>query len=203
MSIQERKLREKQEKRQMILKAAMELLINEGFDNVSTRKIASKIDYSSATIYTYFKDKDAILYELHIIGFDLLYKKQLSIQNISDPLERLCQHGKEYLEFSMEYPEYYEIMFLIRIPSLDFQNSPVWEQGERSYKILKKNVAECKKAGYFKNRESEEVTLTLWSVCHGMVSLYSRRRVILELLDKDYYKNFINNIDSLFRNLIK
>src|ERR687885_1755275 len=61
MGVQERRAREKQELRQEILDAARELFIREGFENVSMRKIADKIEYSPTTIYLHFQDKADLL----------------------------------------------------------------------------------------------------------------------------------------------
>jgi AcrR family transcriptional regulator len=68
MGVKERKAREKETLRQDILDAARELFIREGYQAVSMRKIAEKIEYSPATIYLHFRDKDDI--------FDHLSKKR-------------------------------------------------------------------------------------------------------------------------------
>ncbi|MBK7338149.1 MAG: helix-turn-helix transcriptional regulator [Saprospirales bacterium] len=61
MGINERKEREKVELRGLILKGAMEVFLEEGFENTSIRRIAERVEYSPGTIYVYFKDKDEIL----------------------------------------------------------------------------------------------------------------------------------------------
>src|SRR5215469_11069349 len=61
MGVKERKLRQKKFLRQEILDAASELFVKEGFENVSMRRIAEKIEYSPTTIYLYFKDKAELL----------------------------------------------------------------------------------------------------------------------------------------------
>ena len=61
MGVKERRAREKEQLRQQILFAARELFVNEGYENISMRKIASKIEYSPTTIYLYFKDKADLL----------------------------------------------------------------------------------------------------------------------------------------------
>ncbi|MBI5233035.1 MAG: helix-turn-helix transcriptional regulator [Deltaproteobacteria bacterium] len=62
MGISERREKEKKEMRGLILETAMELFLDEGFENVSLRRRADKIEYSPATIYLYYKDKDEILF---------------------------------------------------------------------------------------------------------------------------------------------
>ena len=61
MGVHERRAREKKELRQEILDAARDLFLREGYENVSMRKIAEKIEYSPTTIYLYFQDKADLL----------------------------------------------------------------------------------------------------------------------------------------------
>ena len=61
MGVKERKARQKKFLRQEILDAASELFVKDGYENVSMRRIADKIEYSPTTIYLYFKDKAELL----------------------------------------------------------------------------------------------------------------------------------------------
>lgn len=175
MGITERKEREKAEVRKMILDAAMELFIKEGYDGVSIRKIADKIEYSPGSIYTYFEDKDSIFYELHLEGFEILYQKQLSAQSINDPRERLIAHGRAYIEFALENQQYYDIMFIEREPEEIIRKMKNWDYGDRSFDLLKRNISECQSAGMFKDQNLDSVSFLLWSTVHGIASLVIRR----------------------------
>ena len=57
MGVKERRAREKEQLRRQIIAAARELFVNEGYENVSMRKIADKIEYSPTMIYLYFKTR--------------------------------------------------------------------------------------------------------------------------------------------------
>ena len=61
MSVENRRVREKEEMRELILTAASKIIADEGFEKLSIRKIASKIEYSPSVIYNYFTDKEEIL----------------------------------------------------------------------------------------------------------------------------------------------
>lgn len=174
MGIAERKEREKKEMRDNILKAAMTLFVEEGFDNVSLRKIASKIQYSPSTIYLYFEDIESIFFELHNEGFHRLYDRQLSVQHIADPVDRLVAHGRVYLEFAMAEPEYYNIMFMLHAPVEKIQDFKDWKEGDRSFEILCHNIRQCRDAGYFSGQKIEQVAFFFWSLVHGMASLQLR-----------------------------
>ena len=78
MGVMERKAREREELKQQILDAARELFVRDGYESVSMRKIADKIEYSPAAIYTYFKDKDEILDCLCEETFLQLHQHQLA-----------------------------------------------------------------------------------------------------------------------------
>ena len=72
MGIKERQERDREAVRRAILDAARELFVAEGFQNVSIRKIAERIEYSPAAIYGYFPSKDDIFFALAEEGFRLL-----------------------------------------------------------------------------------------------------------------------------------
>ena len=78
MGTSERKDRERQAVRDSILDAARDLFVAEGYRNVSIRKIAERIEYSPAAIYSYFEGKDDIFYALAEEGFRRLSAKVLA-----------------------------------------------------------------------------------------------------------------------------
>src|SRR5437867_1569159 len=140
MGIAARKQRQKQEMKDLILESAMKLFLEEGFGNVSLRRIAENIEYSPATIYLYFKDKDEILFALHTAGFEELYRRQLAIPASKDPLKRLRKHGEAYIRFALENPEYYNLMFIMRSPARKFEKGEKWNVGVRSYEYFREDV---------------------------------------------------------------
>jgi len=181
MGIKERKELEKQEMRKLILDNAMKLFLEKGFENITIRHIAEKIEYSPATIYLYFKDKDELIYTLHREGFEKLYMWQQKILSIKDPLKRLHKHAEMYVSFALENPEYYDLMFIERAPfrtmkEMNCKDDMNWEIGMRSYDLLRKNIEECMNEGYFQKTNIDAACFSLWSYVHGIVSLIIRDR---------------------------
>jgi AcrR family transcriptional regulator len=179
MGLKERKERQKSEMREAILAAALKLFAEQDFGNVTMRKIADTIEYSVGTLYLYFKDKNEILFELHKQGFAKFYNKQLSVQHIKDPVERLTAHGFAYIEFAMENPEYYDVMFISRGPGVLIKQYEKWDEGKRTYDLLKLNISQAQEVGSFKDSNVEVVAFFLWSFVHGVASLYVRQRLTL------------------------
>ena len=190
MSLKERKERQKNEMRNLIITSALKLFSEKGYDNISMRKIADEIEYSVGTIYLYFRDRDEIFFELHKMGFEEFYKRQLSVQEIKDPLQRLTEHGLAYIQFAIDEPMYYDLMFISRIPTKTINEQHEWKSGNRTYEVLKLNISQAKQAGYFKDFDVGVATFSLWSFIHGVSSLFVRDRMMM--VPPEQIKNLIS-----------
>ena len=172
MGVKERRTREKEQLRRQVIAAARELFVNEGYENVSMRKIADKIEYSPTTIYLYFKDKadllDSVCKETLL---DLLNTLELLNRDKSDPVETLKKSGKAYVEFGLKYPQDYRLTFVIRP---QFQKGLGLEEGsvgERVFNYLCAMVSECVRQKAFREVEVEITGQALWSAVHGVILL--------------------------------
>jgi AcrR family transcriptional regulator len=177
MGVKERKERQKMEMKDLILQSAHQLFLEKGFSEVSIRNIAEAIEYSPATIYLYFKDKNDIFYALHGEAFKIFNSAIASIVTIKDPLERLFTLGEKYMEFAFSHPKYYDIMFIIESPMQCDENSEDWKEGENALKFLESIVSECVEQGHFKNQSTTILSFSIWSYMHGMCSLALRDRM--------------------------
>jgi AcrR family transcriptional regulator len=179
MGIAERKKRDARRMRDLITEAAMRLFLEHGYEKVSIRRIAEEIEYSPATLYLYFKDKDEILFTLHNEGFEDLYKRQQTVLSVKDPLERLRRHGELYVSFALEKPEYYDLMFIMRSPAKLIKKKKEWTSGLRSYEFLVRNVRECMDAARIPKMDIDVAAFTFWAHVHGVASLIIRNRCVM------------------------
>lgn len=178
MGITDRKQREKEEKRLLIIETAKRLFRENGFERVSLRNIADAIEYSPTMIYLYFKDKDELLHVLHIEGFRMLHTAfENAVANIQDAWQRLDVLGEAYLRFAIENPEYYELMFISSNPMKIYMTDEVWEEGLKSHSILENEVKNCIAHGYFKGLEYRTVAFMIWCFVHGLASLIIKDRL--------------------------
>jgi AcrR family transcriptional regulator len=176
MGIAERKEREKQEMKDLVLQAAMDLFIEEGYEKASIRKIADRIEYSPATIYLYFKDKDEIFHAVHEKGFEIFFHRMEQLAVIADPFERLRQLGAVYLNFAWEHPQLYDLMFIMWGPMDALKDDTHWHCGMRAHDGLKQMVRECIETGKMKELDVDVASMAIWSFVHGIVSLRIRNR---------------------------
>jgi len=118
MGIKERQERDREAVHRAILDAARELFVSEGYQTVSIRKIAERIEYSPAAIYGYFPSKDDIFFALAEEGFHLLNGpddpgRHARLQAL-EPLDRIREMFWHVYEFSREHPQYFALMFVDR-----------------------------------------------------------------------------------------
>jgi AcrR family transcriptional regulator len=122
MGIRERQDRERRTVRLAILDAARDLFVAEGYRHVSIRKIAERIEYSPAAIYSYFPSKDDIFFALAEEGFRRLDLKLRDLEPTGDPLEDVRRGWWAYYEFSKDHREFFELMFVDRsVPQITEQ----------------------------------------------------------------------------------
>jgi AcrR family transcriptional regulator len=190
MGIVERKEKQKQEIHKQILDASMKLFVEQGFVNVSIRKIADLIEYSPTTVYLYFKDKDEILFELHQIGFQKFDAMNDDLVSIRNPLLRLQKMGENYLNFGMDNPEYYDLMFVQCSPmvTLSGMECSDWKNGDAAMGRLRNTVIDCMEQGFIAETDPGVLSLSIWSMVHGLVSLAINGRMEKFVPGKDYIK---------------
>ena len=163
--------------REAILQSAHQLFVDKGFDDVSIRNIAEAIEYSPATIYLYFKDKNEIFYALHGEAFRKFNEFMSVLADVKDPFKRLIRMGERYMEFTFTFPKYYDIMFIMQAPMDCDENSEEWKEGENAHCQLENLVKECQQDGHFAGKEYKTLAFLIWSTMHGMCSLALRDRM--------------------------
>ena len=118
MGVRERQEREREAVSRAILDAARELFVAEGYQNVSIRKIADRIEYSPAAIYSYFPSKDDIFFALAEEGFHLLFDSgrpsATAGAESNEPIDCVRAAFWHFYQFSRKHPEYFALMFVDR-----------------------------------------------------------------------------------------
>lgn len=213
MGIAERKEREKEEMRERILDAAVELFLSEGFEKTSLRAIAKKIEYSPATIYLYFKDKEDLLKAV----FKYVFQKFLSKMQSFDPTkatreEESFHHvGENYINFALENPHAYELMFMSTVnsthnaplnqdcdPVLDNSNSEYKQEGTDekigfdSFGFLIEIINHQIRLGAKPRYDVLACAMITWSMVHGIASLAIKGR--LAMVPKEQQQHIFDSI---------
>jgi AcrR family transcriptional regulator len=176
VGIEERRQRERDEVRERILDAARELFVECGFEGVTMRKVAERIEYSPTTIYIHFADKEALFRELCGADFAQLAAAFQKLAVILDPLERLRACAIEYIQFAVDHPNHYRLMFLTPNPTAPCKEDISERKGnpnEDAYAFLYAIVSAAIDAGLFRSdlNDPHLICQTLWAAVHGIASL--------------------------------
>lgn len=171
-----RKEEEHKRMRRMILDAAKDLFAKDGFDNVSVRKIALKINYSPAALYRYFKNKEELIISLKVEGMDRFGKMQAHLKDIDDPFERLREGGRIYLNYARNEPEYYDLLFNRSAPS--FCDPQKWVgKPHQNFINFRETVRQCIETGVLGDVSVDIAVASLWASVHGLASLAATGRL--------------------------
>jgi len=128
MAISERREREIEEMRELILSVAAMIAGSEGYDKLSIRKIAGKIEYSPSIIYHYFADKNEIISHLIQRGYKKIISAIASANMASDsPEEQLKEMARNYIDAALKMPEEYMAAQLSKFPKTIKQTSFLFE----------------------------------------------------------------------------
>ncbi|GAA4050045.1 TetR/AcrR family transcriptional regulator [Nonomuraea soli] len=172
MSIQARKERERAERERRIITTARELAEAEGWDAVTTRRLAAEIEYSQPVLYSHFKGLDAIMAVVAVEGFaelaQLLHEARVGATTPEQAVERV---GRAYSDFADAHPALYEAMF-IRAVDLPFATPQAPEALQAGYGELREAMSPL--AG---DDNVDVLTETFWGGLHGMVTLQRSRRL--------------------------
>ncbi|NYF53610.1 TetR/AcrR family transcriptional regulator [Tunturiibacter gelidoferens] len=170
MTLQKRKERYRSELRAETLSAARELIREEGYEGLTIRKLATRMECSPMALYSYFADKQALLTALALEGFEKVAKRFGSAVD-RDPLTALRNILLDYIAYAEESPNEYRILFLSveTIGGLEQSREDLQERNP-AFGALFRCVETCIKAGVLQG-EAFAVSTVLWTAAHGAAAL--------------------------------
>ena len=186
----------KQALRRTILDAAREVVVREGYEAFTMRKLASSIGYSPGSLYVHFESKEALFGILVTESFARLHETLQKIVNDptqADPVERLKEGMRAYVAFGLDNPTDYRVAFLVSIPDdkRPYVPSPAFE-------VLRDAVTRCKKEKRFGSANAELTSQALWAAIHGITSLMIQRPTFPWARQEILIRKVIDNaVDSL------
>ena len=176
MGTAERRERQRLGLREKILDAARELFGAHGYEAVTMRKIAARIEYSPTTIYLHFADKNELLRELCTLDFLALGSHFHALEAERDPVRRLKQAGFALLRFAIERPNHYRMMFMTPHPPVAVADRRIEKDNPEvdAWAFLRDTVAEAQEAGLLSRDLGgpEAVAQLLFSAFHGIAALH-------------------------------
>lgn len=154
-----------------ILEAARNLLAEGGLDALSMRAVAAQVGLSATAIYHWFEGKEDLVDRVVLHGFKrseaYMWK---AIEDLpAGSMDRVAALGEAYIRFALENREYFKIIFAIQTPApRQIDDVP----GQGGYRVLRQCVVEAIEAGNIRRMDPDVVVLFLWSLVHGLVTIF-------------------------------
>lgn len=176
MTIQSRRARQKAQLRQEIIDAARDILAREGYEQLSMRKVAERIEYSPTAIYLHFEDKRDLVFQVCEETFGRLVNELVTLESeFKDPIERLRQGMHRYVAFGLRHPQHYLATFVAvpqdQLPEdVERYNNPE-SNGMHALGIMRACVQACVEARTFRPVDPDVTARALWAALHGVTAL--------------------------------
>lgn len=172
MSLRERRDRDRAHRRQLIITAARELAETKGWEGVTMRRLAERVEYSQPVLYSHFKDKADIVRAVALEGFGELAAKLHSARTAAgSPAAALRGVAAAYLRFAQTRPAVYDAMFVMPI-ELPFATADTPAAPRTAFAELRAALAPL--AG---DRDLETLGEVAWSALHGLATLARSNRL--------------------------
>lgn len=175
MGTHERRSRERDELRQKILVAATALFLEQGYESVSMRKIADRIEYAPSTIYLHFRDKVDLVNNICLEAFAELDRRLDAIIDLAlPPMDALRRCLREYIQFGLDHPSYYIFVFCTP-PSIcgdidAASHGETQDCGQGSFQRLRAGIQACLDGGHIRAGDVESISQSTWLLTHGVTS---------------------------------
>ena len=157
--------------RTAVLDAARQLLVREGYRDLSMRDVASAVGCSVSSIYLYFAGKDEIVHTLMDEGFERWHRRMREIAEgegtAEERLEAVC---RAYVEFGVANPEFYEIMYMFHSDRMARYPKELFRRARRNLDALGELIAAYAPEAVPTGDDVRIAATALWSTLHGMVS---------------------------------
>jgi AcrR family transcriptional regulator len=187
------------ELRSMALAAAYEIVVREGERNLTTRKVASRIGYSVGTLYLIFKNLDDLKLALNIQSITRLRRRLLEVTgDIADPAEQLKAMAHSYLDFGLQRPNLWRLMFEHQMPDDDPMPEAITRETDALLNVLVDRFGQLMPGA--EPQDVLQVTTAYWSALHGVTHLVITEKLKLGHVDSAH-DVLQRQMDILFRGL--
>lgn len=164
--------------RERILDAASEIYLEHGLRALTMRRVATHVGVSATAIYRHFESKEDLLLGLVDQGFRLFGDRLYRALEAATPVARLAATGQRYIDFALQHPGYYGLIFVTpQFWSNEELPPAVRKRSHATFRFLVDRVQECMDAGWLaRDQDAERTAHTIWALTHGLVTLHLARK---------------------------
>ncbi len=166
------------ETKDIILSAACDIYLLEGYKGMSMRKVAQKAGISPTAIYRHYQNKEALHHQVLREGFRTFDSYLQAALAGNSALERLNLAAERFFAFATEQKKYHEILFLTMDHTVEHTvKGALSKDATVSQKFMVDRVRDCMLDGTLKEDDPEEVAMLLLTTCNGFFGMYVSKKI--------------------------
>jgi AcrR family transcriptional regulator len=153
---------------------ACDLYLSQGLDGFSMRGLAKEVGVTAPALYRYYDGREAVLADVIRHAYRIFMSYLYRALEAPTPKERFMRAGEGYLDFALEHPRWYQIMFT-GPESLGMAKKvpeDIEAMGCAIHQFWIDRVSECMRAGILVEGDPLQTSFTLWAHSHGMIHLF-------------------------------
>jgi AcrR family transcriptional regulator len=166
------------ETKEIILSAACDIYLLEGYKGMSMRKVAQKAGISPTAIYRHYENKEALHHQVLREGFRTFDSYLQAALVERSALARLNLAAERFFAFATEQKKYHEILFLTMDHTVEHTiKGALFKDATASQKFMVDRVRDCMRDGSLREDDPEEVAMLLLATCNGFFGMYVSKKV--------------------------
>ncbi len=178
-----------------ILAAASKLLVSDGLENLSMRRIAAEIGCKAPSIYYHYKNKDALIHALIDEGHRLLYEALIESEVVGiSPLDNLENNLRAFVKFCLEQPVYYEIMYLMRSSEVATYPKELYRKARRTGEPGIRLLKAAEEDGLIKPADHYTEIVAMCYMLHGFITMVLTGRFDRSMDQEQMLEHILNRI---------
>ncbi|MDX1639115.1 MAG: TetR/AcrR family transcriptional regulator [Balneolaceae bacterium] len=181
--------------REKIVRTSRKLLLEEGYRNLSLRKVARNIGVSATSIYLHFDSKDHLIHTLIDESIQKLNSKLAeTAARYTDPVQRLEALAWTYVNFGLDNPGEYQIIYVVSSDEMTRYPKEKFRKARKGYELLTKTIEEGVKKGIMQEKDPRTASYTFWAQLHGVMSVVLTRRLDTRIEQSEFIDQAIDHI---------
>ncbi|MBN2731678.1 MAG: TetR/AcrR family transcriptional regulator [Balneolaceae bacterium] len=184
-----------QDLRDKLLQSARELLVSKGYRGFSLRQVARETGVSATSVYIYFENKDHLIHTLIEQSISELNERLEKVYgSLTDPEERLKGFAEAYVNYALEHPREYQIIYLASPEDMTRYPKEKFRKARRGYEFLTDTIKEAVRQDIFDEPYPRTAAYTFWAQLHGVMSVVLSKRLDTRIDQQEFIEQAISHI---------
>ena len=185
--------------KESLIRSGLKLLVEEGAEGFSLRKVAAMCNVSHSAPYKHFKNKEELINAISAFVYNK-FEESLSEIECDDPYEKIIGMGKKYVSFMVENYDYLRYLFFNNYSSntkaVIVEKNGIQKNDFKSFNIFRMAAEECLE---YKNIDKENYSqdiIAMWAMVHGLATMIATKTF-------NYDGDYMDLVESILRNNMK